>query len=144
MSVDQVIIEPNGEFHAADANASPKHNGEQANGEEDEDLLEISKMPRISATTGEFSSTIPAGSSREHSVVTTSGSAKRPIGQVIDLTFSSDEDENPRPPKKRPNPPYPIGLHRYPSSENFSPTLKNTAQTKQIPARSSFASSYNT
>lgn len=100
-------------------------------------------MPRISATTREVSSMIPPGSSREHSVATTSGSAKRPIGQVIDLTFSSDEDEPPRPPKKRPNPPYPTGLHRYPSSENFQSTLRGTAQPKQLPLRSSVASSYN-
>ena len=142
-SVDQVIIEPNGEFHTADTNASPKHNGEQESGEEDEDLLEISKMPRISATSREVSSMIPPGSSREHSAVTTTSSAKRPIGQVIDLTFSSDEDEPPRPPKKRSNPSYPTGLHRYPSSENFLPTLRGPAQPKQMPARSSLPSGYN-
>lgn len=100
-------------------------------------------MPRISATIDEVRSMIPPRSSRETPVATTAGSAKRPVGQVIDLTFSSDEDEPPRPPKKRLNPSYPIGLHTYPSSENIQPTSKSTAQPKQIPVRSSVTSSFN-
>lgn len=142
-SVDQVIIEPNGEFHTTDANASPKRNGEQASSDEDDDLLEIRNMPRIAAVKGEISaiSKTPPGSSREHSILTTN-SAKRSIGQVIDLTFSSDEEEPPRRPKRKPNPPY-SSLSKYPSSESIPPRLKDTGQTKQMQIRPSATFDFN-
>lgn len=144
-SVDQVIIEPNGEFHTTDANASPKRNGEQTSSEEDDDLLEIRTMPRIAAVKGEISaiSKTPPESSREHSVMT-SNSGKRAIGQVIDLTFSSDEEEEPpRAPKRKLNPPYSMTLSRYPSSENIPPRLKDTGQTKQMHIRPSATFDFN-
>lgn len=144
-SVDQVIIEPNGDYHTTDTNASLKRSREQESGGEDDDLLEIRNMPRIAAVKSEIGldSRTPPGSSREHSVMTTSSSAKRPIGQVIDLTFSSDEDEPPRPPKRKANLAQPTSLSRYPSTETLPTRLNGTVLPQRVQSRPSIASSYD-
>jgi hypothetical protein len=117
-SVDQVTIEPNGEFHTTNGNTSPKRTRDQANSGEDDELVEIRQGPRFSAVKGEVDSVshTPAEPSREHSVVAPYGGSKRSISQVIDLTFSSDEDEPPRAPKRRPTQSSSMSLSRYPSS----------------------------
>ena len=125
-SVDQVIIEPTGEWsQTSDIDSSSRPNGNHASSD-DEDLVEIKDMPRVAAVkseaTGSFMRTPPT-SSREQSASSAappSTGDKRPRGQVIDLTFSSDEDDPPpRAPKRQSANPSSTTLSSFPSSENF-------------------------
>ena len=104
-SVDQVTIEPNGEWRqTSDNDRSSKPGGGQASSDDDEDLIEIRDMPQVDAVKNEASNSMvrtPPDSTRSGS------SSARPsiTGQkrqvdVIDL--SSDEDnEPPRSPKRQ-------------------------------------------
>ena len=114
-SVDQVTIEPNGEWSQVSPNEGSSNlkarSGAHSESDEDDDLIEIHDMPRLAAikdeavfTPGSMTRT-PPYSSREQSTVSAaprSVNGKRPIGQVIDLTFSSDEEDQPlRAPKRQ-------------------------------------------
>ncbi|MCJ1323013.1 SUMO ligase siz1 [Xylographa vitiligo] len=110
-SVDQVIVEPNGRWSAvAQKDISNGKKGTRSSSEEDDDIVEIQE-PRLAAIKDEALLTpssmarTPPCSSREQSLSSAaprSSSGKRSIGQVIDLTFSSDEEEQPpRGPKRQ-------------------------------------------
>ena len=111
-SVDHVTIEPNGKWsHNTQPVASPGPNGTRSSSEDD-DLVEIKDLSRLSAVKSE-ATPVPASmvrtppySSREqssNSAAPRSGSGKRSIGHVIDLTFSDDDDDDepPRAPKRQ-------------------------------------------
>ncbi len=127
-SVDQVVIEPTGEWsQTSDGNSSLKPNGNRASSD-DEDLVEIKDMPRVAAVKSEATSLsirTPPTSSREQSTSSAappSTGDKRARGQVIDLTFSSDEDdEPPRAPKRQSTNTSSATLSSFPSSENIRP-----------------------
>ncbi|PNS18623.1 hypothetical protein CAC42_5162 [Sphaceloma murrayae] len=117
-SVDQVKVEPEGEWQEIKQDDGGDRNGDQSHDEDsDEDLVEIvppgggvpiKKDPTASVTPGVAQHTPPL-SSREPSAPqmsasrqTKSGAQKR-TSAVIDLTLSDDEDDDPpRRPHKRP------------------------------------------
>ncbi|KAI9718969.1 MAG: hypothetical protein M1812_003854 [Candelaria pacifica] len=110
-SVEQVTIEPNGTWSQNAKPASPpRPHGAACNNSDDDDLVEIKGM-RVTSLKNEAISTpsaltrTPPLSSREPSTASATSrppSGKRPIEQVIDLTFSDDEDEEPiRAPKRQ-------------------------------------------
>ena len=105
-SVDQISIEPDGKWsRITQEDVMPRANDTCSGSEEEDDLVEIQDMPRVATVKHESTPTIgsmtrtPPHSSREQStssaVAPRSANGKRPIGQVIDLTFSSDEDDQP-------------------------------------------------
>ena len=104
IDVEQVMIEPNGKWAVnSRSDASPRPNGASSGTDEDEDLVEIKNM-RVKALKEEAPHTplamsqTPPSSSREPSIASgsiRSSNNKRPIGQVIDLTFSDDDEEEP-------------------------------------------------
>lgn len=107
-SVDQVTVEPDGTWSQIAQKEIPgQPNGTQSS-DDDDDLVEIQNMPRLAAIKDEALPTptsmarTPPYSSREPS---SSSAAPRSISskrQVIDLTFSSDEeDQTPRDPKRQ-------------------------------------------
>ena len=111
LAVEQVIIEPNGKWAANSKSDTPtRRNGAGSGTDEDEDLVEIKDM-RVASLKEEAPYTplamsrTPPSSSREPSIASgsmRSSNNKRPIGQVIDLTFSDDdEDEPPRAAKRQ-------------------------------------------
>ena len=138
-SIDQVVIEPTGEWsQTSEANSSARPNGNNASSD-DEDLVEIKDMPRVAAVKSEASGSFmrtPPTSSREQSTSSAappSTGDKRPRGQVIDLTFSSDEeDEPPRAPKRQTTNISSARLPSFPSSENVcrSPNGASTGDPK--------------
>lgn len=103
-SVDQVTIEPNGNWLQTSDNASSSKrttNG-HASSDGEEDLVEIPRMTSVKSelTRDQGSMRTPPVSSREQSTSSAlppaqTSSSKRSAGQVVDLTFSSDEDEEP-------------------------------------------------
>lgn len=111
-AVDQVMIEPNGKWsHISQAVAPPRVDGTRSSSDDD-DLIEIRDVPRLSAVKSEATqmpasmARTPPHSSREQTsnlAAPLSGSGKRSIGQVIDLTFSDDDDDDepPRAPKRQ-------------------------------------------
>ncbi|MCJ1367733.1 SUMO ligase siz1 [Acarospora aff. strigata] len=104
VSVEQVTIEPNGKWTVnSKSECSPRRNGASSSTDEDEDLVEI-KDARVTSLKEEapytplVMSRTPPSSSREPSIASgsiRSTTGKRPIGQVIDLTFSDDDDDEP-------------------------------------------------
>lgn len=102
--MEQVIIEPNGKWSLnSKPESSPKSNGASSSTDEDDDLVEI-KDVRVATLKEEAPHTpivmsrTPPSSSREPSTASAglrSTNGKRPIGQVIDLTFSDDDDDEP-------------------------------------------------
>lgn len=106
--MDQVLIEPHGKWsHVSQAVASPGIDGTRSSSDDD-DLIEIRDVPRLSAVKSEATQVAPSMartppySSREQSsnpAASRSGSGKRSIGQVIDLTFSDDDDDDDAPPR---------------------------------------------
>lgn len=81
-----------------------------------------SAMDEKSAVTGSQPKLLGEKSTSTPSI--SSGFAKRSIGEVIDLTFSSDEeDEPPRPPKRQLTTSLSGSLSRFPRSENTRPHL---------------------
>ena len=132
-SVAQVTIEPNGSWSqitSTDGTSnSNDRGGSDSSDDEDDDLIEIQDMPRLAAIKDEAApfqpsmTRTPPYSSREQStgsIAPRSSNAKRTIGQVIDLTFSSDEeDQPPRGPKRQISQREPINLpHPYHSPES--------------------------
>ena len=114
-SVDQVTIEPDGQWkavdHGDDINNRQKSQARAAyDNDSDDDIIEIDDTPKKSGTVdkikAEHNSATPALAqqtppvSREASTVAPRPSAKRPSTAVIDLTLSDDEDEPPRPAKR--------------------------------------------
>ncbi|MCJ1395256.1 SUMO ligase siz1 [Xylographa bjoerkii] len=110
-SVDQVTVEPDGRWYQVTQKENPNRTtGTRSSSEEDDDIVEIQE-PRLAAIKDEALLTpssmarTPPYSSREQSLSSAaprSSSGKRSIGQVIDLTFSSDEEEQPpRGPKRQ-------------------------------------------
>ena len=108
--VDQVTIEPNGKWSTKiEAQQPPKSTNRHSSSDADDDLIEVQEAPRVSSIKIESSHEpamlrTPPISSREPSTSSgppTSSSNKRPAAQVVDLTLSSDEDEEPvRVPKR--------------------------------------------
>ena len=109
--MDQVSVEQDGRWSSVAQKDIPDGtNGTRSSSEEDDDIVEIQE-PRLAAIKDEALLTpssmakTPPYSSREQSLSSAaprSSSGKRSIGQVIDLTFSSDEEERPpRGPKRQ-------------------------------------------
>jgi len=106
-SVDQVTIEPNGQWSQTSGNtpSPPRTFNGRASSDGEEDLVEIRDIPRLNSVKNEFTREpgwmrTPPISSREQSTSSAQPPApasgkKRPAGQVVDLTLSSDEDEEP-------------------------------------------------
>ncbi|KAI1085728.1 PINIT domain-containing protein [Whalleya microplaca] len=137
-SVEQVTIEPDGQWRIQAAESSPKRprHSEVSAKIEDDDLAIVSDSrsfgngvaggPRISTNPYStpnrslFSSGTPDGQSREPSNAPRSGSNKRPA-EVIDLTLSSDEDDEPivRAPKRQYQGPSPGLSLPLPPSYNY-------------------------
>ena len=111
-SVEQVTIEPDGNWSRITQKETPgRTNGAQSS-DDDDDLVEIQNIPRLNAIKDEAFPTptsmarTPPYSSREQSLgsgVPRPNSNKRPIAQVIDLTFSSDDEDQPPRVAKRQN-----------------------------------------
>ena len=104
-SVDQVVIEPNGRWSQTTGSAPspPRTNGRTSSDGED-DLVEIQDMPRLASVKREVTHEpglirTPPTSSREQSSSSAAApiptSSKRSLGPVVDLTLSSDEDDDP-------------------------------------------------
>ena len=108
-SVDQVTIEPDGKWSTKTEAQSPlRPINRQESSDGDDDLIEIQEGPRVSTIKKESSYEpamlrTPPISSREPS--TSSGPQnpnKRSAAQVVDLTYSSEEDDEPiRVPKRQ-------------------------------------------
>ena len=106
--MEQVTIEPDGNWSQITQKETPgRTNDAQSSDDEDDDLVEIHNMPRLNAIKDEAFPTptsmarTPPYSSREQSLGSGAprpNSNKRPFAQVIDLTFSSDDEEG-QPPK---------------------------------------------
>ena len=138
-SVDQVTIEPNGKWSQTSLTTSaPKQsNGRAHSSDGEDDLIEIRDPPQVAnvkrETTIEGSILrTPPVSSREQS--TSSGlppptGNKRPSGAVVDLTLSSDEDEEPVRPAKRQLTHRPSNtLPPLPGLENMQPRMNGVVQ----------------
>lgn len=103
-SIDQVTIEPNGKWlQTSDSGSSPRGttNG-RASSDGEEELVEIPRMTSVKSELARDQGLMrtPPVSSREQSTSSAlppaqTSSNKRSAGQVVDLTFSSDEDEEP-------------------------------------------------
>ena len=109
--MDQITIEPNGTWSQnAGAVPSPRTSNGRTSSDGEEDLVEIRNLPRLTSVKTEVSREAglmrtPPISSREQSTSSAPlppSSSKRSAGQVVDLTLSSDEDEDPpRGPKRQ-------------------------------------------
>ncbi|KAI0195390.1 PINIT domain-containing protein [Xylaria flabelliformis] len=116
-SVEQVTIEPNGQWATQPTETAPrKSRSSNVNTsiDVDDDVSIVTDNPSYSnggygSTPHTYSTPIrtfmgtPSASSREPSGAPRSGGRKRPAAEVIDLTLSSDEDDAPltRPSKKQ-------------------------------------------
>ncbi|KAI0453243.1 hypothetical protein F5B21DRAFT_289278 [Xylaria acuta] len=116
-SVEQVTIEPNGQWATQSTEAVPrKSRSSNANASIDVDDDVSIVTDNASYSNGAYGGTphtyatpirtfmgTPSASSREPSGAPRSGGKKRPAAEVIDLTLSSDEDDAPltRPSKKQ-------------------------------------------
>ena len=110
-SVDQVTIEPDGTWsQTGGCPPSPKTSNGRTSSDAEEDLVEIRDLPRLASVKTEVSREpglmrTPPISSREQSTSSAPmppASNKRSTGQVVDLTLSSDEDDDPpRGPKRQ-------------------------------------------
>ena len=128
-SVDQVTIEPDGKwFHTSGGAPSPRRTNGRNSSDGEDDLVEIRDMPRLASVKTEFTRELglmrtPPISSREQSTSSAAplsqSSNKRSVGQVVDLTLSSDEDDEPPRPAKRPL------IHKSSSSIPKFPGLEN-------------------
>lgn len=106
-SVDQVTIEPDGKWSQTSNKvpSPPRTSNGRASSDGEEDLVEIRDVPRLASVKSEITlepglMRTPPISSREPSTSSALPSApisgsKRSAGQVVDLTLSSDEDEEP-------------------------------------------------
>ncbi|KAI0481666.1 PINIT domain-containing protein [Xylaria cf. heliscus] len=116
-SVEQVTIEPNGQWATQSAEAVPRRSrtsNVNASIDVDDDVSVVTDNPgyingRYGGTPHAYGTPVrtfmgtPSTSSREPSGAPRSGGKKRPAPEVIDLTLSSDEDDTPltRPLKKQ-------------------------------------------
>ena len=144
--MDQVTIEPNGKWSRTSGltPAPSKSNGRAKSSDGEDDLIEIRDMPQVANVKREATSEgsvlrTPPISSREQS--TSSGvppppsSNKRSSGQVVDLTLSSDEDEEPiRPAKRQLTHRLSNTLPPIPALENILPTTNGVANETSYPA----------
>lgn len=140
-TVEQVNIEPNGDWSRIAQGDQTSGTSGPTDSEDDEDLIEIQDLSRVATIKGEagqfqplVSGTPLAYSPRNQSTSSTmprsSSHAKRPIDQVIDLTFSSDDDDDPvskRPATKN-------NTNSYLSNSEVSPALSNASlpQTNRL------------
>ena len=114
-SVEQVVIEPSGEWKPVSAENIPGRGptSESDDHGDDDDLVEIQEPSRaappaplrknIAGALSSMTRTPPAFS-REQSITSASvrsSGTKRSASAVIDLTFSSDDEEPPRPAKRQ-------------------------------------------
>jgi len=119
-SQEQVTIEPGGRWHVLDTVNDDEETKSEDNDvgyvDDDDDALIISDLSFLSGRStatpswqshafGTPNMSAQQGASREGSSMpkSSSGSNKRSIAQVIDLTLSDDDDEPPDPPPKRQN-----------------------------------------
>ncbi|KKZ64984.1 hypothetical protein EMCG_09110 [[Emmonsia] crescens] len=113
-SLDQVTVDPDGKWHITrdDDNTMPGGNPSPSTDNGDDDLIEIQDSHVVtlkqepSTTPMALQSTLSAQSRELPSIQSASRptpSNKRPVSQVIDLTISDDEDEEPPRPAKRPH-----------------------------------------
>ena len=130
-SVDQVTIEPDGTWsQTGGCPPSPKTSKARTNSDAEEDLVEIRDLPRLASVKTEVSREpglmrTPPISSREQSTSSAPlppASNKRSAGQVVDLTLSSDEDDDPPRGPKRQQLVHKSssGLARFPGLDNVS------------------------
>ena len=144
-SVDQVTIEPNGNWsQTSGTNVTPRQsNGRAQSNDSDDDLIEIQDPPQIAnvkreaTAEGNFLRTPPI-TSREQSnssgVLPPTGSNKRSSEVIVDLTLSSDEDEEPVRPAKRHLSHRPSNtLPPLPGLETVSPGINGVAQNGYLP-----------
>ncbi|KAK3333888.1 PINIT domain-containing protein [Cercophora scortea] len=111
-SVEQVTIEPDGKWAAPGMQRAAKSESHEASFLDDEDFV-ISEYPRsrnqsngTPARAGTVAGLIgtPTTNSRDSSAMPRSATSnKRTLPEVIDLTFSDDDDEPPARPMKRQN-----------------------------------------
>ncbi|KAL1972463.1 hypothetical protein VTN31DRAFT_6877 [Thermomyces dupontii] len=105
-SVEQVTIEPNGEWHV-DKKEPPSATNGAASANDSDNLIEITSgnSPALKAEPDTETSALQrTPSSRDHHPTPGSGRSstnKRPPPPVIDLTLSDDEDAPPRPAKRQ-------------------------------------------
>ncbi|KAJ9134469.1 Miz sp-ring zinc finger [Pleurostoma richardsiae] len=111
-SVEQVTIEPNGEWKIQhdeeDQRPAPTTHNASFVDDDDDDLIisETSFLGRGTSTPNRslpFSTGTPTttGASRESSTMAPRSSHKRPIAEVVDLTLSDDDEPSRPPPKKQ-------------------------------------------
>ena len=110
-SVEQVTVEPDGRWSRISQTDAPSNQGGARSSSDDEDLVEIQDLPRVAAVKNEATLSsasmtrtppYPSREQSEASIPSRPTTGKRPHGQTIDLTISSDEDEEPiRPPKRQ-------------------------------------------
>ena len=110
-SADQVTIEPDGKWSHGDTTAEQSTNGpNQQDDDSDDDLIDITET-RVSQVKkeepnfplpGSVAAQTPSQTSRETSSVPHTNSNKRKRSEVIDLTLSDEEDDEPphRPSKR--------------------------------------------
>ena len=149
-SVNQVTVEPDGRwFHESDndrpGTGDPRNCG-------DEELVELKDIPRLSeirdspASLGRFSPASPTNRLASPSGGMP-GSGKRPISQVVDLTCSSDEENDSlRQPKRQATQSAMHNLAKFPSMENVRSRWNgiNSGNPKQFHGRPFSASSSRT
>lgn len=111
-SLEQVTVEPDGNWSTATKTETPKFPRPMAFGsDDDDDLVEI-RDDRVAQLKNGNSSTpqpmlsgikTPDSNSfdREPSSASRRQSSKRPVAEVVDLTLSDDEDDMPQRPMKR-------------------------------------------
>jgi E3 SUMO-protein ligase PIAS1 len=125
--IEQVTIEPHGAWHYAKTDDDSQNNNIPTGGaddDDDDDFIEIGhlftpKLKREDASDSFNLHTTPSTQDRIPSVP--KSSQKRPAPQVIDLTISDDEDdEPPRPPKRQA-----LGTGDHPLSLSRGNSLQN-------------------
>ena len=146
VSADQVTIEPDGKWSQTSGIESSSKNSHDQPNIGDKELVEIKDVPQITAAKTKVGlSASPANEQIVSAPTPSSASSKRSIGQVIDLTFSSDEDdEPPRAPKRQLTNSSLIGLSTLPGSEVSRPRLnnENSRDPKHFPAKAFHTSNY--
>lgn len=157
-SVDQVTIEPNGHWsQALGAAPSPTLTNGHTRSDWDDDLVEIQDLPRVASVKTEITREpglmrTPPISSREQSASSLTlplSNKKRSVGHIVDLTLSSDEDdEPPRGPKRQIIHKSSSGFPKIPSLESVplrtNVDVASSGFPRQQQSSNSFASSDTT